>query len=81
MTKDQKAAVLGLLKDVAESEHQLRHQGAFETLCAELGFEKVTEPHRITVRDPVADAEAEQASAAKAEAEKALSAAAEPKKK
>jgi hypothetical protein len=61
-------AVLRLLQDVAESEHQLRHRIAFADACAALQFEVVHDPHRTTVRDPLAPAAAEPA-AGPAEAE------------
>lgn len=48
-------AMFALLRDVAESEHRLRHPEAFADMCAALAFEMVVEPHRTTVADPLED--------------------------
>jgi hypothetical protein len=66
-TTTQRAPILALLKDVAESEHRLRHQAAFQSLVEHVGLEMVTEGHRVTVRDWEADQERMAAETARAQ--------------
>lgn len=41
--------VLQLLRDVAESEHYLRHPAAFADLCDQAGYVVVKLAHKVTV--------------------------------
>lgn len=47
-------AMLNLLRDLAESEHHLRHRAAFPALCAALGFDLAWDGVRWSVADPSA---------------------------
>jgi hypothetical protein len=49
-----RVAVLRLMQDVAESEHQLRHPAAFSAVVNALGLQLEHEAHRTTVSDPSA---------------------------
>lgn len=56
---EERAAVLGLIADVAGSEHRLRHQGAFDLLVSHLGFAVEYRPSGPAVTDPLAPPPAE----------------------
>lgn len=48
----ERKAMKGLLQDVAESEHHLRHPEAFAAVCEAAGFVLEKLPHRWEVSDP-----------------------------
>lgn len=60
-TAEQRAALHALARDIAESEHRLRHPNAFLLACDVLGFVVEHGAARTTVRDPIAEAAAQDA--------------------
>jgi len=55
MNAKDRAALLPLLNDIAQSEHRLRHQNAFELICKTLGMKTVHVASGSKVVDPKAD--------------------------